>query len=281
MDNTKGAKTEENNFATKLLNLESKNEANNIQNNTEPNCTKENLEKEEKIKKINCHNKNGEVSNTSKEKGKKKSIDFFESKEKNQEDIKIGPLQEMELQQSNNDSNINKVKAKKKINIKNKKIIKERPNWKKAKRLRKIKNTPKKCLFNNNRRHKAYMGKKRFKRKKPEKAKKAENTDLNDDNNGYLCNFDFPGNRLYDNNITPIYQWDEEGFNNINNQLFDDDEKFHLEKGMVESNHSPSVHLFNYGQFPTINYDDYDNALNSAEFVNENDNTNYKTEEDQ
>ena len=122
MDNIKGAKTEENNFATKLLNLESKNEANNIQNNTEPNCTKENLEKDEKIKKINCHNKNGEVSNTSKEKGKKKSIDFFESKEKNQEDIKIGPLQEMELQQSNNDSNINKVKAKKKINIKNKKI---------------------------------------------------------------------------------------------------------------------------------------------------------------
>ena len=115
MESKKEAITEENGFAKKLSDIESKNEANNTQNNTEPNYSKEYPEKDEEIGTNNLQNKNGEVSNTNQEKGKEVSIDIFDVKGNSQEDIKISPLQEMELQQSNNDTNINKVKAKKKI----------------------------------------------------------------------------------------------------------------------------------------------------------------------
>ena len=54
-----------------------------------------------------------------------------------------------------------------------------------------------------------------------------------------------------------------------------------LGKELPECNHSPSTYLFNNDRFPTINYGDYDDGLNIGEFGNENDNTNYKTEEDQ
>ena len=54
-----------------------------------------------------------------------------------------------------------------------------------------------------------------------------------------------------------------------------------LGKELVECNHSPSSDLFNNNRFTTINYGDYDDGLNIGEFGNENDNTNYKTEEDQ
>ena len=120
MESKKEAITEENGFAKKLSDIEAKNEANNTQNNTEPNYSKENPEKDEEIGTNNLQNKNGEVSNTNQEKGKEVSIDIFDVKGNSQEDIKISPLQEMELQQSNNDTNINKVKAKKKNHQKKK-----------------------------------------------------------------------------------------------------------------------------------------------------------------
>ena len=63
---------------------------------------------------------------------------------------------------------------------------------------------------------------------------------------------------------------------------FSSDEKLTLENVMVECNHSISSLLFNNERFlPTINYGDYDEGLNASEFGNENDNTNYKTGEDQ
>ena len=67
------------------------------------------------------------------------------------------------------------------------------------------------------------------------------------------------------------------------NDEISDDEKLDLGKELVEveCNHSPSSDLFNNNRFPTINYGDYDDGLNIGEFGNENDNTNYKTEEDQ
>jgi len=301
MESKKEAITEENGFAKKLSDIESKNEANNTQNNTEPNYSKEYPEKDEEIGTNNLQNKNGEVSNTNQEKGKEVSIDIFDVKGNSQEDIKISPLQEMELQQSNNDTNINKVKAKKKIIKKRNKIFTEKPKWKKSKKTPKIKNAQNKCSVKNYKRNKTNAGKKRFRKKRPKKVEKAESNDLNDDGNAYLYNCGFLINGFYINTFTPIYPWDIPGFKNMNDEI-SDDEKLdlgkelvevecnhspssylfnNLGKELVECNHSPSSDLFNNNRFPTINYGDYDDGLNIGEFGNENDNTNYKTEEDQ
>ena len=134
MESKKEAITEENGFAKKLSDIEAKNEANNTQNNTEPNYSKENPEKDEEIGTNNLQNKNGEVSNTNQEKGKEVSIDIFDVKGNSQEDIKISPLQEMELQQSNNDTNINKVKAKKKSSKKGTKSLRRNQSGKRPKK---------------------------------------------------------------------------------------------------------------------------------------------------
>ena len=299
MESKKDAKTEENVFAKKLSDLESKNEANNTQNNTEPNYSKEYPEKVEEIGTNNLQNKNGEVSNTNQEKGKEVSIDIFDVKGNSQEDIKISPLQEMELQQSNNDTNINKVKAKKKIIKKRNKIFTEKPKWKKTKKTPKIKNAQNKCSVKNYKRNKTNAGKKRFRKKRPKKVEKTESNDLNDDGNAYLYNCGFLINGFYINTFTPIYPWDIPGFKNMNDEISDDEilgkelvevECNHspstylfnnLGKELVECNHSPSTYLFNNDRYPTIIYADYDDGLNIGEFGNENDNTNYKTEEDQ
>ena len=301
MESKKEPKTEENGFAKKLSDIEAKNEANINQNNTEPNYSKEDPEKDEEIGTNNLQNKNGEVSNTNQEKGKEVSIDIFDVKGNSQEDIKISPLQEMELQQSNNDTNINKVKAKKKIIKKRNKIFTEKPKWKKTKKTPKIKNAQNKCSVKNYKRNKTNAGKKRFRKKRPKKVEKAESNDLNDDGNAYLYNCGFLINGFYINTFTPIYPWDIPGFKNMNDEI-SDDEKLdlgkelvevecnhspssylfnNLGKELVECNHSPSSDLFNNNRFPTINYGDYDDGLNIGEFGNENDNTNYKTEEDQ
>ena len=299
MESKKDAKTEENVFAKKLSDIEAKNEANNTQNNTEPNYSKEDPEKDEEIGTNSLQNKNGEVSNTNQEKGKEVSIDIFDVKGNSQEDIKISPLQEMELQQSNNDTNINKVKAKKKIIKKRNKIFTEKPKWKKTKKTPKIKNAQNKCSVKNYKRNKTNAGKKRFRKKRPKKVEKAESNDLNDDGNAYLYNCGFLINGFYINTFTPIYPWDIPGFKNMNDEI-SDDEKLgeepvevecnhsppsylfnNLGKELVECNHSPSTYLFNNDRYPTIIYADYDDGLNIGEFGNENDNTNYKTEEDQ
>lgn len=301
MESKKESKTEENVFAKKLSDIEAKNEANNTQNNTEPNYSKEYPEKDEEIGTNNLQNKNGKVSNTNQEKGKEVSIDIFDVKGNSQEDIKISPLQEMELQQSNNDTNINKVKAKKKIIKKRNKIFTEKPKWKKTKKTPKIKNAQNKFSVKNYKRNKTNAGKKRFRKKRPKKVEKAESNDLNDDGNAYLYNCGFLINGFYINTFTPIYPWDIPGFKNMNDEISDDEkidlgkELFEVEcnhsppsylfnnlgKELVECNHSPSSYLFNNNRFPTINYGDYDDGLNIGEFGNENDNTNYKTEEDQ
>lgn len=53
----------------------------------------------------------------------------------------------------------------------------------------------------------------------------------------------------------------------------------HLEESLkVEIKHSPSSELFFNERYPTINYGNYDDALNIRGFVHENDDTNYKTE---
>ena len=299
MESKKEAITEENEFAKKLSDIESKNEANNTQNNTEPNYSKEYPEKDEEIGTNNLQNKNGEVSNTNQEKGKEVSIDIFDVKGNSQEDIKISPLQEMELQQSNNDTNINKVKAKKKIIKKRNKIFTEKPKWKKTKKTPKIKNAQNKCSVKNYKRNKTNAGKKRFRKKRPKKVEKAESNDLNDDGNAYLYNCGFLINGFYINTFTPIYPWDIPGFKNMNDEISNDEilgkelvevECNHspstylfnnLGKELVECNHTPSTYLFNNDRYPTIIYADYDDGLNIGEFGNENDNTNYKTEEDQ
>ena len=113
MEIKREAKTEENNFEMKLSDFEPKSEANNNQNNTEPNCPKKHLEKDEEIKTNNFNGKKREEINFNKEKEKEEIDDVFESKEKCQEDIKSGPLLELYLQQSNNDIDTKKVKAKK------------------------------------------------------------------------------------------------------------------------------------------------------------------------
>ena len=118
MEIKREAKTEENNFEMKLSDFEPKSEANNNQNNTEPNCPKKHLEKDEEIKTKNFNAKKREEINFNKEKEKEEIVDIFASKEKCQEDIKSGPLLELYLQQSNNDIDTKKVKAKKKINEK-------------------------------------------------------------------------------------------------------------------------------------------------------------------
>ena len=87
----------------------------NNQNNTEPNCPKKHLEKDEEIKTKNFNDKKREEINFNKEKEKEEIVDIFASKEKCQEDIKSGPLLELYLQQSNNDIDTKKVKAKKKL----------------------------------------------------------------------------------------------------------------------------------------------------------------------
>ena len=72
---------------------------------------------------------------------KKDYIGLFETKEvkdKNQEDIKNSPLQEMELQEPNNDENTKKAKSKVKICKKNKKVIKKTPEKKIPKKLVKL-----------------------------------------------------------------------------------------------------------------------------------------------
>ena len=48
MEIKSGSKTEENNFEMKLSDFEPKSEANNNQNNTEPNCPKKQVEKDER-----------------------------------------------------------------------------------------------------------------------------------------------------------------------------------------------------------------------------------------
>ena len=63
-------------------------------------------------------NKNRQKYARNQEKEKKDYIGLFESKEvkdKNQEEIKNSPLQEMELQEPNNDENTKKAKSKVKI----------------------------------------------------------------------------------------------------------------------------------------------------------------------
>ena len=257
MEIKREAKTEENNFEMKLSDFEPKSEANNNQNNTEPNFPKKHLEKD----------------NFNKEKEKEEIVDIFASKEKCQEDIKSGPLLELYLQQSNNDIDTKKVKAKKKIT--------KAPKWRKAKKSPKIKNIQKKHLVRNDKRNKTHVGKKRFKRKKPEKVKKTENNNLNDDGKVYSYNFNLIENGFYENPYFPIYPWDIRTFKNTSEEL-SSDEKLTLENVMVECNHFISPFLFNNERFlPTINYGDYDEGLNALEFGNENDNTNYKTGEDQ
>ena len=281
MEIKRGAKTEVNNFEMKLSDFEPKSEANNNQNNTEPNCSKKHLEKVEEIGTKNFNTKKIEEINFNKEKEKEEIIDIFESKEKCQEDIKSVVLQEMELQQSNNDIDTKKVKAKKKIIKRSKKITKTKPKWRKVIKVQKIKNTQKKHLIHNDKRNKTYVGEKRFKRKNSKKVEKTENNNLKDDSKVYSCNFDFPENGLYENTFTPIYQWDIGTFKNTDKEL-PNDERLTLGKVMVESNHSLSSLIFNNERFlPTINYNDYDEGLNILEFGNENGNTNYKTEEDQ
>ena len=282
MEIKSGSKTEENNFEMKLSDFEPKSEANNNQNNTEPNCPKKHLEKDEEIKTNNFNGKKREEINFNKEKEKEEIDDVFESKEKCQEDIKSGPLHEMYLQQSNNDIDTKKVKAKKKIIKRSKKIIKA-PKWRKVKKTPKIKNTQKKHLVRNDKRNKTHFEKKSSKRKKPEKVEKTENNNSKDDSKIYSCYFDFPENGFYENTFTPIYPWDIRTFKNTSEEL-SSDEELTLGKVMVEveCNHSISSLLFNNERFlPTINYGDYDEGLNALEFGNENDNTNYKTGEDQ
>ena len=259
MEIKREAKTEENNFEMKLSDFEPKSEANNNQNNTEPNFPKKHLEKD----------------NFNKEKEKEEIVDIFASKEKCQEDIKSGPLLELYLQQSNNDIDTKKVKAKKKIT--------KVPKWRKAKKSPKIKNIQKKHLIRNDKRNKTHVRKKKFKGIKPKKAEKTENNNLNDDGEVYSYNFDLIENGFYENTYFPIYPWDIGTFKNTFEEL-SSDEKLTLGKVMVEveSNHSISSLLFNNERFlPTINYGDYDEGLNALEFGNENDNTNYKTGEDQ
>ena len=257
MEIKREAKTEENNFEMKLSDFEPKSEANNNQNNTEPNCPKKHLEKD----------------NFNKKKEKEEIVDIFASKEKCQEDIKSGPLLELYLQQSNNDIDTKKVKAKKKIT--------KVPKWRKAKKSPKIKNTQKKHLIRNDKRNKTHVRKKKFKGIKPKKAEKTENNNLNDDGEVYSYNFDLIENGFYENTYFPIYPWDIGTFKNTSEEL-SSDEKLTLENVMVECNHFISPFLFNNERFlPTINYGDYDEGLNASEFGNENDNTNYKTGEDQ
>ena len=273
MEIKREAKTEENNFEMKLSDFEPKSEANNNQNNTEPNCPKKHLEKDEEIKTKNFNDKKSEEINFNKEKEKEEIVDIFASKEKCQEDIKSGPLLELYLQQSNNDIDTKKVKAKKKIT--------KAPKWRKAKKSPKIKNIQKKHLIRNDKRNKTHVRKKRFKGIKPKKAEKTENNNLNDDGKVYSYNFDLIENGFYENTFTPIYPWDIGTFKNTSEEL-SSDEKLTLGEVMIECNHSISSLLFNNERFlPTINYGDYDEGLNALEFGNENDNTNYKTGEDQ
>ena len=275
MEIKREAKTEENNFEMKLSDFEPKSEANNNQNNTEPNCPKKHLEKDEEIKTKNFNAKKREEINFNKEKEKEEIDDVFESKEKCQEDIKSGPLHEKYLQQSNNDIDTKKVKAKKKIT--------KAPKWRKDKKSPKIKNIQKKHLIRNDKRNKTHVRKKKFKGIKPKKAEKTENNNLNDDGKVYSYNFDLIENGFYENTFTPIYPWDIRTFKNTSEEL-SSDEELTLGKVMVEveCNHSISSLLFNNERFlPTINYGDYDEGLNALEFGNENDNTNYKTGEDQ
>ena len=245
MEIKREAKTEENNFEMKLSDFEPKSEANNNQNNTEPNFPKKHLEKD----------------NFNKEKEKEEIVDIFASKEKCQEDIKSGPLLELYLQQSNNDIDTKKVKAKKSP---------------------KIKNIQKKHLVRNDKRNKTHVRKKRFKGIKPKKAEKTENNNLNDDGEVYSYNFDLIENGFYENTFTPIYPWDIRTFKNTSEELSSDEELTLGKVVRVECNHFISPFLFNNERFlPTINYGDYDESLNASEFGNENDNTNYKTGEDQ
>ena len=161
-----------------------------------------------------------------------------------------------------------------------KKIIKA-PKWRKAKKSPKIKNIQKKHLIRNDKRNKTHVRKKRFKGIKPKKAEKTENNNLNDDGKVYSYNFDLIENGFYENTYFPIYPWDIGTFKNTSEEL-SSDEILTLGKVMAESNHSISSLLFNNERFlPTINYGDYDEGLNALEFGNENDNTNYKTGEDQ
>ena len=273
MEIKREAKTEENNFEMKLSDFEPKSEANNNQNNTEPNCPKKHLEKDEEIKTKNFNDKKIEEINFNKEKEKEEIVDIFASKEKCQEDIKSGPLLELYLQQSNNDIDTKKVKAKKKIT--------KAPKWRKDKKSPKIKNIQKKHLIRNDKRNKTHVRKKKFKGIKPKKAEKTENNNLNDDGEVYSYNFDLIENGFYENPYFPIYPWDIRTFKNTSEEL-SSDEKLTLENVMVECNHFISPFLFNNERFlPTINYGDYDEGLNALEFGNENDNTNYKTGEDQ
>ena len=258
MEIKSGSKTEENNFEMKLSDFEPKSEANNNQNNTEPNCPKKHLEKD----------------NFNKEKEKEEIVDIFASKEKCQEDIKSGPLLELYLQQSNNDIDTKKVKAKKKIT--------KAPKWRKDKKSPKIKNIQKKHLIRNDKRNKTHVRKKKFKGIKPKKAEKTENNNLNDDGKVYSYNFDLIENGFYENTYFPIYPWDIGTFKNTFEELSSDEKLTLGEVVRVECNHSISSLLFNNERFlPTINYGDYDEGLNALEFGNENDNTNYKTGEDQ
>ena len=135
-------------------------------------------------------------------------------------------------------------------------------------------------IINENKDNKTYNGKKRFKIKKPKKESKKENNNLN--NNKASCSYYFIEISNFDNHKKQIYPWDNIGFVNSNYQSLNDDKALHLEEGLqVEVNHSPSSELFLYERYPTINYGDYDDTLNIRGFENENEDTNYKTEEKQ
>ena len=104
---------------------------------------------------------------------KKDYIGLFETKEvkdKNQEDIKNSPLQEMELQEPNNDENTKKAKSKVKICKKNKKVIKKTPEKKFPKKLKKIiKSQRESFIIKENKKYKAYTSKKGLTIKKTKK----------------------------------------------------------------------------------------------------------------
>ena len=75
MEIKSGSKTEENNFEMKLSDFEPKSEANNNQNNTEPNCPKKHLEKDEEIK-----TKKGKKSISTKKKKKRRLLISLQAK---------------------------------------------------------------------------------------------------------------------------------------------------------------------------------------------------------
>jgi hypothetical protein len=118
-------------------------------------------------------NKNRQKYARNQEKEKKDYIGLFESKEvkdKNQEEIKNSPLQEMELQEPNNDENTKKAKSKVKICKKNKKVIKKTPEKKIPQKIAKITNSQRESfIIKENKKYKVYTSKKGLTIKKTKK----------------------------------------------------------------------------------------------------------------